>query len=674
MAPGAVGGSIYGDERGEYGGVMDDIQLVEPDVGGAYMGSDTGMAWDMVEEAEIVTAGATAQYYGSASGLTNIVTKSGGNKFSGEASFYYTNKSLSQIHLPNPDLQALNLAKPSIPVFAIDTSLAVGGPIIKDKIWFMSEFRYLNSKRTGDFRPAVINGKRYDNYDMPFPSYVDFLNFAAQLTKNIRASAMGHFSMQDVPYYYSGWYLSDEANKHNKPICLNYSSTILDLRARGLYFKWSGVNTKEADPNGPHFIDDYTGCVWGNTGPDEYTYKLKFNVSLTLTKFMDDFLGGGSHEFKAGLEWERNRGDWAFYMNQPLFWYYYDGNLYYYSAQNGGVTEPAYGDGLLEYLTIGTTSGSGAEIGIISRIGGFIQDSFTLKRLTINLGLWADHLTAWSPGRTKGAATDPVALAIGATDFEPTYTINPYDEISYDTWENAFPYGTFLSPRVGLTYDLFGNGKTALKASFFRQQEGFPTATFSGMYPLTWRSFTWNWWDLNDNGVPDIPGVDKYQEAYDDTPLAMISKAYLDAIDPNVKVPYVNDITVGIDYELVKDLRIGARYLHKDRRRVLGSVLYDKESGRYCYTHDLAPEWWIPFTTTIPDCGDYPAQQVTMCFLSNDAPAQERRLTNIPEGRMKYHSFEVSFDKRMSNGWQLGGSINLSKSTGNFPVSPSGRG
>ncbi|MCJ7488451.1 MAG: hypothetical protein MUQ25_20110, partial [Candidatus Aminicenantes bacterium] len=86
MAPGAVGGSIYGDGRGEYGGVMDDIQLVEPDVGGAYMGSDTGMAWDMVEEAEIVTAGATAQYYGSASGLTNIVTKSGGNKFSGEAS------------------------------------------------------------------------------------------------------------------------------------------------------------------------------------------------------------------------------------------------------------------------------------------------------------------------------------------------------------------------------------------------------------------------------------------------------------------------------------------------------------------------------------------------------------------------------------------------------------
>ncbi|MCJ7488386.1 MAG: hypothetical protein MUQ25_19785, partial [Candidatus Aminicenantes bacterium] len=492
-----------------------------------------------------------------------------GNKFSGEASFYYTNKSLSQIHLPNPDLQALNLAKPSIPVFAIDTSWAVGGPIIKDKIWFMSEFRYLNSKRTGDFRPTVINGKQYDNYDKPFPGYVDFLNFAAQLTKNIRASAMGYFSMQDVPYYYSGWYLSDEANKHNKPIRLNYSSTILDLRAPGLYFKWSGVNTKEADPNGPHFIDDYTGCVWGNTGPDEYTYKLKFNVSLTLTKFMDDFLGG-SHKFKVGLEWERNRGDWGFYMNQPLFWYYYDGNLYYYSAQNGGVTEPAYGDGLLEYLTIGTTSGSGAEIGII--------------------------------------------------------------------------------------------------------QEGFPTATFSGMYPLTWRPFTWNWWDLNDNRVPDIPGVDKYQEAYDDTPLAMISKAYLDAIDPNVKVPYVNDITVGIDYELVKDLRIGARYIHKDRRRVLGSVLYDKESGRYCYTHDLAPEWWIPFTTTIPDCGDYPAQQVTMCFLSNDAPAQERRLTNIPEGRMKYHSFEVSFDKRMSNGWQLGGSINLSKSTGNFPVSPSGRG
>jgi len=57
-----------------------------------------------------------------------------------------------------------------------------------------------------------------------------------------------------------------------------------------------------------------------------------------------------------------------------------------------------------------------------------------------------------------------------------------------------------------------------------------------------------------------------------------------------------------------------------------------------------------------------------MYFLSNDAPGEYFRLTNIPEGVMKYHSVEVSFDKRLATGWQLGGSVNFSKSTGNYPV------
>ena len=676
MAPGTVGGSVHGDGRGEIGAVMDGIQMSEPDVGGVAFGYDVGIAWDMVEEYELVTAGATAQFFGSTSGLTNVLMKSGGNRFSGSATVYYTDKNLAQIHLPEPDLQALNLAKPSVPVSSIDTSLALGGPVIKDKIWFMSEFRMIDSKYTGDFRPTVINGKQYDNYDRKFPNFVGFLKLSTQLAKTLRASAMAHYSIQDVPYYYSGWGLTNEANKNNKPIRFNYgatvswainSSTILDLRAGGLYFKWTGQNTKEGNPDGPHFYDEYTGYSWGNTGATEYTYKPKANISLTATKFLDNVLGG-THEIKAGFEWERNRGDWGFYMKQPLYWTYYDGSPYYWAAQNGGVTDPVYGDGLLEYAAMGATEGSGAEMGITSRIGGFIQDSFSLKRLTVNLGLRADHLKAWSPGRSKGAATDPVALALGATYFEPIYGINPYGEVAYDSWDNAFPYGTFFSPRAGLTYDLFGNGKTALKASFTRQQESFPTGTFSAMYPLTWRSFVWNWWDDNHNGVPDVPGVDHYEEAYGDTPLAMISTAYLDSIDPDVKVPYVDEFTLGIEHELIKDLRVSARYIHKDRKRIMASVLWDKESDRYWYTHDLAPEWWIPFTTTVPATGTYPAQEVTMYFLSNNAPDQFRRLTNVPEAKLKYDSLEIGFDKRLAKGWQLGGSVNYTKSKGNYSL------
>ena len=677
IAPGTTGMSIYGSGRGESGAVIDGIQANDSDQNAVGIGTDVGMAWDMVEEAELITSGSSAEYYGSSLGQTVMVMKSGGNKLTGEFSFYYTNEHLVQIHLPEPDLATLNMAKPSIPIYSYDGSAALGGALIKDRLWYMTEFRYVNSKYTGNFRPTVINGKQYDNYDRVFPNYIGYLKLTFQLAENLRGSLMGHYSMQDVPYYYSGWNLTNEANKHNKPRRLNYagtlswfidSNTILNLRAGGMYFKWTGTNTKEADPNGPHFIDDYTGYIWGNTGPEEYTWKPKINIALSLTKYVDNFLGG-EHEFKAGVEWEKNRGDWGFYMKQPLFWYYYDGSPYYWRAQNGGVTDPIYGDGLLEYLAMGGEPGSGFESGITSRIGGFIQDAFKIKRLTINLGTRLDYIKAWSPARVKGAAVDPVALAIGATYFEPIYGINPYDEIAYEKWNNAFPYGLFVSPRVGLTYDLFGDHKTALKASFAHQAEPFPTGTFSAMHPLTWRSYTFNWWDLNDNGIPDLPGVDAYEEAYGDTPLAMVSDAYLKSIDPDLKVPYVNEFNFGIEHELIKDFQLSVHYIIKNRGNLLGSVLWDEESNRYWYSHELAPEWWVPFTTVVPAFGIFPAQEVTMYFLSNNAPDQFYRLTNVPEASWKFRSLEIAFNKRMSNGWQLGGSVNFSKNPGNYPVS-----
>ena len=677
---GAVGASLYGGGSSESGGVMDGINVTETDDGGLNLGGGTGIAWDMVEEIEVIGAGASAQFYNSANGTINIVMKTGGNKFSSEASVYFTNKDFANVHLPAPDIQALNLAMPSIPVYSYDAAFSLGGPIIQDKLWFQGEFRSIKTKNSGDFRPTVINGKQYNNYDRIFPAYVGFLKLSAQPTKNIRVSAMGHVAYADNPYFYTGWGVTDEANLHTKPFRSYWagsvlwtvnSSTILDLRAGGLYFKWKGETTEPGNPDSPSFTDSYTGYSWGNTSQgaasNVYTFKPSINISLTATKYVDSFLGG-DHEFKAGVDWERLHGEWGFYSTRPLTWTYYNGSPYYYRALNNGVTDPIYGDGRLTYAAIGTTKGSSAQLGLTSRIGGFIQDSFTIKRLTINLGLRADHLTAWSPGRTKGAATDPVALALGATYFQPIYGINPYGSISYDTWDNAFPYNTFFSPRVGLTYNLFGDGRTALKVSFSRQQEGFVTNNFSSIYPLTNRTFTWNWWDDNNNGIPDSPPVDRYKEALGVTPLAMISKAYLDAIDPKTRIPYTDEITAAIEHELVKDVNLAVRYIHKDRKRILASVLWDKPTGRYWYTHDLAPEWWIPFKTTVPAYGSFPAQDVTMYFLSPNAPAQNRRLTNVPEGAYKYHCVEVSFDKRMANGWQLGGSVDFSKLTGNYPM------
>ncbi len=674
-APGTVEYTIYGSGRGEAGVAVEGVISNDPDQNMPAIGTDAGMAWDMVEEVEIVTSGAPAEYYSSPFGQINIIMKSGGNKLMGEVSFYYTNEDLSKVRLREEDLRILNLAKPSFPVYSYDASAALGGAIIKDRIWYMGEFRHQRSLRKGDFRPTVILGKQYDNYDRLFPNYIGYLKFTFQLAKNLRGTAMGHYSEQDVMYYYGGWNLTNEANRHNNPRRLNYAGTLtwfinnnnlLNLRIGGLYFKWTGVPTKDANPEGPIYVDRYTSYQWG-TVDYQYTYKPSINVAVSLTRYIDDFLGG-NHEFKAGIEWQRNRGDWGFYLKKNMTWYYYNENPYYWRALNNGQTDPVYGDGQLVFHAIGKAYGESYQTGRTSRFGGFVQDMFTIKRLTISAGVRLDTINSWVPGRTKGSAGDPLSIAIGEYYFEPVFGINPFEEITYPTWKDAFPYGVFISPRIGITFDVFGNHKTALKGSFSHQAEPFPTGTFSGMYPLSYRSFTFNWWDLNNNGIPDPPPVDQYQEALGANPLAMIGDSYLKAIDPNAKPPYVDEYNIGLEHELVQDFKVGVGYIFKKRGNILDSILWDEQTNRYWNTYEKAPEWWVPFTTIVPAYGMFPETEVTMYFLSNNAPPMFYRLANVPEARWKSRSFEIFFNKRMSQGWMLGGSVNFLKSVGNFPI------
>jgi len=89
----------------------------------------------------------------------------------------------------------------------------------------------------------------------------------------------------------------------------------------------------------------------------------------------------------------------------------------------------------------------------------------------------------------------------------------------------------------------------------------------------------------------------------------------------------------------------------------------DVATGKYWYGLDSG--YWVPFTTTVPGVDIFSSTQVTMYFKKNNAPEVFLTKTNIPEARHKYTCLEFTFEKRMSNGWQLGGSINWAKLWGN---------
>lgn len=672
IAPGTVERTVHGSARNDAGFSVDGVVANAPDQNYG----EVQLSWDVIEEVEFITGNAGAEAFNAIGGFINVVTRSGGNEFSGSAQAYYTNEDMAQVILPDEDLEALGVGKPTFAKYDYDLSASLGGPIIKDKIWFLGNYRTMDLERYGNFRPTTILGKRYEQYDWKYKQWFGFLKLSTRLADNLRAFGMISYHDQHRPNINNSWNVTREANNDHRTGAytgtanVNWifdANTFVDARFGFWRFNYDGTPPEEDVIGGPAFSDGYTGYRWGYPFAFGYTRKRVQQGSVKLTRFQDDFLGG-DHEFKAGVEFDVSSSAWGFYRENPLAWTYYDGNPYYYRGLYGlDGPHPEYGDGRISLATYGPNKFDQAKEAEKNRFSIFAQDAFSIgNRLTINFGLRYDTIQSRMPEISKEAAAGELAQAIGETYFTPEYGFNPFGRIQYEAWEDAFPY-SFLGTNIGLNYDVFGDGKTSLKASFGRYAEGLPTWLFNGVHPLGATRFSFNWLDLNQNGQPDAPPVDEYDWTGGGNPRAMVdTSGFENAIDPDVKIPFVNEYHLKIDHELVQNLRVSAGYIRKDRLNLMSDPYYDLDTETYWNTADS--EYWVPFNTTIPAYNDMPATDVTMYFLRADHPDFYNRVTNIDEAEAVYEALEFTFDKRMSNGWQLGGSVLVSRNEGNYPL------
>ena len=103
---------------------------------------------EVIQEQELMTSGVPAEYGGGKGVVGNIVTKSGGNRFSGSANFYFQPESLfmdfgGSAHDDADDPTMLEGFRDN----KYDTAATLGGPVLQDKIWFFLSGQYRNNSK-----------------------------------------------------------------------------------------------------------------------------------------------------------------------------------------------------------------------------------------------------------------------------------------------------------------------------------------------------------------------------------------------------------------------------------------------------------------------------------------------------------------------------------------------
>ena len=685
--PGAVSESVeYRRTSSVLGGTvrsqlyaLDGVPLNDP----ATYYSMANINVDVYEEIEFEVGGHPAEVGQTDSTYINIVSKSGGNKFSGGGTVYYIGKGFSQDLFTKEQMTALGVNPPEKFTDSKDFSGNIGGPIVQDKIWF-----FLNARRytwgranpgNAELRMAALGFTDDEHYDYDHQEWMGFGKLTFQLNKNIRYMGMLHYNHIYEPIYqnsgggdtsFEQTEIWDHENTYTTTHQVNWvldQNTFLDLR--GTYV-WRNFPIPSQLQDAPTYYDRVQNVYWGASPySDEYIRK-KILASASITRFQDDFLGS-SHEFKAGAEFEQSEYHRDWWRGNPYYAYYYDyapNNRYYYS--------PTSRQGRLRIRFCPATKGQWDVQDHVRRFSGFAQDSITTGRLAINLGLRLDHSFQYEPEQTR----PELRYNSGHPFMNPALGPNDLLEALIDQWHKEIgpvspwdtlttPYKkvvtfTTLSPRIGLVYDLFGDGRTALKLSFARYFEPVWSAKYNGGQIFGAGSIdSYRWNDLNRNNLMDLPPTDSYTVS-----------SYPEQ-DPNyeyypddLKAPYMDEILAGVEHELVKDFKLGFQFVWKQNKNIVEDL--DINNGYETNkTLDNGEPVWLPYSFTDPGWdgkwGTGDDQQLTVYGLNEDAPIPTWFGANPAQAKRKYWAAALTFDKRMSNKWQLKGSILYSSFKGN---------
>lgn len=593
------GMQVHGSAPGQQEYAINGLKLNWP--GGTGGATAFYFDYDSFGEVNIMTNGAPAEV-GTGGVYMNIVTRAGGNQLTGGASAFWEDDSFQSDNVSG-DLRAIGVTNGQPVNFIYDLNGNVGGPLRRNRAWFFSSYRRfdINTQVFGILRP---DGK-------PAPDVNHQSNFLAKMTAQIndknKLSAEYNFNYQNRFFRRGGDLTEEKASMRQiEPAWIGqvqWTSVLspklfVDARYGFLHLIFPLHYQPSVGPNDFARQDIFRLTLRDAALQDFENLATRHQVNVSASYFVDR---GGSHSLKTGFEFGRAFNQNHREANGDYVLRYFDGAPFEVQTYNTPITSR----------------------NIIDTIALYGQDSWVVnRRLTINYGGRFERLVGFAPAQSR-----PGNRFFPAEEFASINNI--------PRWQNGLW-------RVGASYNLTGDGRTAFKGFVgrFLVQEG--TRLVEQVNPNELGGDFRSWTDRNGNNIAELDELGPRTRPYG---------GRVNKIDPNLKQPYSDEFSVGIEREIVTDVSAGVAYFRRNNRRRFSGI-----------NRAVPPSAYTATVVTAPD-----GSAVTV-FNQDRATlgGAERLITNIPGLEDTYNGVELTVTKRMTNNWQLVGGFTVGRDEGLF--------